>query len=208
MNDDVKIYRYNDDISFRECSLANKTNNLTYGDCTCFETREENWKTHYFCKQYGIHLHCTRHTEQELILLRDSTYQYSLKCPKCNKMTEIVDLDKILQECLKMLNIPKFKNAKLIRLDDWYVPELKEEVVDEKISDYWIKTDVKTDKDGDTMIVLYIGKRDSKEKCQFFIKPEKLQLSNDYKDLDPAKVLSKIEVTLKDRTIKQKYDNY
>lgn len=24
-----------------------------------------------------------------------------------------------------MLNIPKFKNAKLIRLDDWYIPELK-----------------------------------------------------------------------------------
>ena len=57
------------------------------------------------------------------------------------------------------------------------------------------------------MIVLYVGKKYSKDKCQFFIKPEKLQLSNDYKDLDPSKVLSKIEVTLKDRTIKQEYDN-
>lgn len=25
-----------------------------------------------------------------------------------------------------MLNIPKFKGVKLIRLDDWYVPEIKE----------------------------------------------------------------------------------
>ena len=66
---------------------------------------------------------------------------------------------------------------------------------------------MKTDKDGDTIVVLYVGKRDSKEKCQFFIKPEKLQLSNDYKDLDPAEVLTKIEVTLKDRIIKQEYDN-
>ena len=106
-----------------------------------------------------------------------------------------------------MLNSSKFKNAKLIRLDDWYIPELKAEITDKKISDYWIKADVKTDKDGDTIVVLYVGKRDSKEKCQFFIKPEKLQLSNDYKDLDPAEVLTKIEVTLKDRIIKQEYDN-
>lgn len=207
MSDDVKIYRYNDDISFRQCSLANKINSLTNGDCTCFETREENWKTYYFCNQYGIHLHCTKHTEQELTLKQDGTYNYWLKCPKCNKIIEIDNLHTILQECMKLLNIPKFKNAKLIRLDDWYIPELKEEIQDERISDYWIKSDVKTDKDGDTIIVLYVGKRDSKDKCQFFIKPEKLQLSNDYKDLDPAKILSKIEVTLKDRTIKQEYNN-
>ena len=55
-------------------------------------------------------------------------------------------------------------------------------------------------------IVLYVGKRNSKDKCQFFIKPEKLQLSTDYKDLDPAEILAKIEVTLKDRVIKQEYD--
>lgn len=207
MSNEVKIYRYNDDISFRQCTLANSTDNLTYGDCTCFETREENWKTHYFCKQYGIHLHCTKHTEQELVLLRSGTYDYWLKCPKCNKEIEIDDLNKTIQNCIKILNIPKFKGAKLIKLDDWYIPELKKEIKDEKISDYWIKSDVKTDKDGDTIVVLYVGKRDSKDKCQFFIKPEKLQLSNDYKDLDPAKVLAKIEVTLKDRKIKQEYNN-
>lgn len=206
MSDDVKIYRYNDYISFRQCTLANNANSLTYGDCTCFETREENWKTHYFCKQYGIHLHCTKHTEQELILSKDGTFDYWLKCPKCDNAIEIMDFDKTLQECIKMLNIPKFKGAKLIRLDDWYVPELKEEIKAEKISDYWIKSDVKTDKDGDTMVVLYVGKKNSKDKCQFFIKPEKLQLSTDYKDLDPAKVLAKIEVTLRDRIIKQEYD--
>lgn len=36
MSDDVKIYRYNDDISFRQCSLANKINSLTNGDCNMF----------------------------------------------------------------------------------------------------------------------------------------------------------------------------
>lgn len=99
----------------------------------------------------------------------------------------------------------QFKDATLIKLNDWYVPELKKSIKD--IDNYWIKVDVKKDKDNDTMIVLYVGKKDSNEKAQFFIKPEKLQLSHDYKDLDPTKVISKIEVTLRDRTISQKYDD-
>ena len=98
----------------------------------------------------------------------------------------------------------KFKDAKLIRLDDWYVPEVKERI--DAPSDYWIRTDVKTDRDGDTVVVLYIGHKGEKEKTQFFIKPEKLQLASDHKDLDPAKVLSKIEVTLRDRTLTQMFD--
>ena len=204
MNNEEKIiYSYNDKISFRQCSLSSNTNNLNFGDCTCFYTKEENWKTHYFCEQFGIHLHCTKHKEQELIKERN----YSLKCPKCNNSIEIEGFDKTLKDCLKLLNIPKFKNAKFIRLDDYYVPEIKERINLEEKSNYWIQADIKTDKDQDTMIVLYIGKKDSKEKCQFFIKPEKLQLANDHKDLDPATILSKIEVTLKDRIIKQEYDN-
>lgn len=70
-----------------------------------------------------------------------------------------------------MLNIPEFKDAKLVRLDDWYVHEIKEKVKEE--SGYWITTNVKTDRDGDTIIVLYVGHKDSNEKVQFFIKPEK-----------------------------------
>jgi len=103
-----------------------------------------------------------------------------------------------------MLNIPEFKNAKLIRLDDWYVPEIKKK---EKMeSGYWMTTDVKTDKDGDTIIVLYVGHKDSKEKVQYFIKPEKGQVTSDHKDLDPAKILSKIEVKFKGRKITHEYD--
>lgn len=47
----------------------------------------------------------------------------------------------------------------------------------------------------------------SSEKTQFFIKPEKLQLSTDHKDLDPATILTKIEVTLKNRILKQEYED-
>ena len=103
-----------------------------------------------------------------------------------------------------MLNIPEFKGAKLVRLDDWYVPEVKKK--EKTPSGYWIRTDVKTDRDGDTIIVVYVGNESTTDKAQFFIKPEKLQLTTDHKDLDPAKILSKIEITLKDRTLSQKYD--
>jgi hypothetical protein len=65
----------------------------------------------------------------------------------------------------------------------------------------------KTDKDGDTIVVVYVTHEGTDGKAQFFIKPEKLQLSHDFKDLDPAKVLSKIELTLKSRTIAQEYDD-
>ena len=65
------------------------------------------------------------------------------------------------------------KGAKLIRLDDWYVHEVRERKKDE--SGYWITTDVRTDKDGDTIIVVYVGHKDSNEKAQFFIKPENIK---------------------------------
>ncbi len=202
MNEEKIIYRYNDDISFRQCDLSNKSNSLYQGDCTNFYTREENWKEHFYCNQYGIHLHCTKHTEIELEYSKNFG-KHSLHCPKCDNSIEIESLDKTIQDCLKILNIPKFKDAKLIKLDDWYIHEVKEK---QKIdSDYWISTEVKTDRDKDTIIVVYIGKRDSKDKVQYFIKPEKMQLTNDHKDLDPATIISKIEVTLKDRTLKQEY---
>ena len=66
---------------------------------------------------------------------------------------------------------------------------------------------IKTDKDGDTIIVVYVGHKDSDEKAQFFIKPEKGQLTSDHKDMDPAKVLSKIEVQFKGRKLTQEFDD-
>jgi hypothetical protein len=205
MNEQKMIYVYNDDISFRQCSLAEDNTNLKYGDCTNFTEKQENWKSHYYCNQYGIHLQCTKHPTIELNVENRSYGNTYLKCPKCNKNIEIENFDGLLKNCLKKLNYFKLKDYNLIRIDDWYYPEIKEKVKTE--SDYWITVDIKKDKDQDTIIVIYVGKKGVNEKVQFFVKPEKLQLSNDYKDLDPATILSKIEVTLKDRTIIQKYDN-
>ena len=104
-----------------------------------------------------------------------------------------------------MLNISEFKNAKLVRLDDWYIHEIKEKVKSE--SGYWITTNVKTAKDDDTIIVVYVGHKDSTEKAQFFINSEKGQLTSDHKDMDPAKILSKIEVYFKNRKLTQEFED-
>lgn len=178
---------------------------VSFGDCTNFSTVERNWTTYYCCNQDGIHYHCTKHPEIELEIDEEKSDYGSIayKCPKCRKIITIDNPRELKSKCLRMLNIPDFKNAKLVRLDDWYVHEIKEKKKDE--SSYWITTNVKTDKDGDTIIVVYVGHKDSDEKAQFFIKPEKGQLSSDHKDMDPAKVLSKIEVFFKGRKLTQEY---
>lgn len=200
---DKKMYKLNDDIYFRKCDLFDG-GEYSFGDCTKFSISKNG--DYYTCNQLGLHFHCPKHMGEEMYCEYDERKgeQY-LFCPKCQKKIYIDCLLKLEQECLSKLNCEIFKNADLVRLDDWYTPEIKGNK--EKISDYWVKTEVKTDKDGDTIVVIYVGNKNANKKTQLFIKPEKLQLSNDYKDMDPATVLSKIELTLKDRTIIQEYDN-
>ena len=178
---------------------------LTFGNCTNFSTAERNWRTYYCCNQDGIHFHCTQHPEIELEVDNTEYSSVIYRCPKCRKTIEIDNPRELKSKCLRMLNIPEFKDAKLVRLDDWYVHEIKEKVKDE--TGYWVTANVKTDKDGDTIIVLYVGHKDSEEKAQFFIKPEKGQLTSDHKDMDPSKVLSKIEVYFKDRKLSQEFED-
>ena len=198
---DKVIFRLDDHISFRKCSLHDGAE-TSHGDCTNYYTKEANWTEYYHCNQDGIHLHCTDHPEIEFDIENDGRELY-LVCPKCKKRIAVDNLKSIYSRCQKMLNMEIFKDAKLIRLDDWYFPEVKEKT--KPTPDYFLTTNVKTDKDGNTIVVLYVGYQGSKQKAQFFIKPERGQLSSDHKDLDPAKILSKIEVTLKNRTLTQEY---
>lgn len=45
--DEKIIYRLNDEISFRKCSLFDGKK-LTHGDCTEFQQREENWRQYFY----------------------------------------------------------------------------------------------------------------------------------------------------------------
>lgn len=153
---------------------------IVHGDCTNYSTREANWTTYYCCNQNGIHYHCTQHPEIELDYVSAEYSGVVYKCPRCGKDIEIDNPKELRSKCLRLLNIPEFKDAKLIRLDDWYVPEIKQKKKTE--SGYWIHTNVKTDKDGDTIIVVYVGHKGDNKKVQFFIKPEKGQVTSDHKD--------------------------
>ena len=198
-----QLYRLNDDILFRMCSLARSGGN-DFGDCTNFTCKEVHWQDYYTCNQFGIHYHCAIHPEMELSVDTEN-FSDAFYCPKCKKRIDVQDFIKLRSECLKLLNQEIFKNAELIRLDDWYVPELKKKIKSD--TSYWVEADVKTDKDSDTIIVLYIGHKGEKEKVQYFIKPEKCQLTSDHKDMDPSKVISRIEVTLKNRTLSQMFES-
>ena len=198
---DKIIYRLDDDISFRKCSLFVDCD-TDRGDCTNFHTKEVNFCDNYFCNQDGIHFHCTKHPEIELEF-EYGTYNDILSCPKCNNHIDIGSRRSLTSRCLRVLNREIFKDATLVRVDDWYTPELKEKI--KPTHDYRLTTNIKTDKDGDTIVVLYVSYVGTGDKVQYFIKPEKGQLTSDHKDLDPAKIISKIEVTLKDRTLTQTY---
>ena len=202
--DEHIIYRLDDNISFRKCSLFN-SRNISRGNCTNFEEQSENWRNYYSCNQNGIHLHCTTHPAIELERIPSGFSTTMLQCPRCKKKIEVASIHDVITRCLRMVNIEEFKDATLVRLDDWYVPEVKKK--EKTPSGYWVNTQVKTDKDGDTVIVIYVGHEGTDNKSQFFVKPEKLQLASDHKDMDPAKVLSKIEVTFRDRTLRQDYDD-
>lgn len=199
--DNKYVYRLNDDISFRKCSLFDECSS-DHGDCTNFHTKEIHWQDQYFCNQEGIHFHCTKHPEIELEFDEDSDGS-TLTCPKCKNHIEIGNMHNLISRCLRALNREIFKDATLVRLDDWYTPELKEKI--KPTPDYRLTTNVKTDKDGDTIVVLYVSYVGTGNKVQYFIKPEKGQLTSDHKDLDPAKIISRIEVTLKDKTLSQEY---
>ena len=62
---DKFIYRLDDEISFRKCSLFDECN-TDHGDCTNFRIKEFHFCDNYFCNQEGIHFHCTKHPEIEL----------------------------------------------------------------------------------------------------------------------------------------------
>lgn len=201
------IYGLTEDIAFRCCSLFSG-HNENYGDCTNFYLESKNYgrEQYYCCKQKGIHLHCRKHLGIEFDISSCEGYT-TLSCPQCGNSIELEDKEyqNLLNKCFRMLNSEKFKKVKFVRLDDWYTPEIKGDT--NHVSDYWIKTDVKTETDGNTIVIVYVGHQGEKEKAQFFIKPEKGQLTSDHKDLDPAKILAKIELTLRDRTLIQKYDD-
>ena len=196
---DNTLYQYNDKLLFRIKRNNDWSSSLD-------ETKEDRSVT-FVCPKHRVDL-----VSEDCLSM--GKHCFRLSCPLCEQEEEYQPIffhdssfSVLEKKALALLDKSDLSNAKLIRLNDVYTREIKKfDAYSDKDSDYSIKADVKTDVNGDTIVVIYVGYKGKKDKTQFFIKPEKLQLSHDYKDLDPAKVLAKVELTLKDRTISQKYD--
>ncbi|MBP6005930.1 hypothetical protein KA531_03470 [Candidatus Saccharibacteria bacterium] len=195
MTSDKRIYQYNDNLLFEVIDPM----------LGSWEDNEDERAVEFICPEHLIRL-------TDIGPPKHKTVGYKLECPVCQKDKDYSPvccsnetLDNLKKKALALYDKDLYKDAKLVRLDDFYVPEIKRFDALPTSTNYSIKADVKTDKDDCTVVVLYVGYKGQKEKSQIFIKPEKLQLSSDHKDLDPAKVLTKIELTLRDRNITQEY---
>ncbi len=198
-NSDAKIYEYNDRLLFivKDAPIDDWASNT------------DNREVVFVCPQHRVPM-----VEEDYLFKGFSGFR--LSCPLCERDSNYAPMKwdgqkytTLQKKALSLLDKSDLENAKLIRLDDVYTREItKFDALKETVgSDYFIKADVKTDVNGDTVVVIYLGYKGDKNKAQLFIKPEKLQLSHDFKDMDPAKVLAKLELTLRDRTITQNYDN-
>lgn len=195
VNSIKQIYVFDDKINFEVTE-----DGLPIASKTTKDTRRVN----FLCSKHNCRL-----ISQEFL---NGPTKLILTCPICERLDNYEPIrlsykfEILKQKALSLLDKYRPEDIKLVRLDDFYVPELKVKNILKDDPKYFLSVDIKTDKDGGSIIVLYVGYKGKKEKAQFFVKPEKLQLSSDHKDLDPAKVLSKIEVTLRGRIITQKYD--
>lgn len=191
-----EIFEYDDQLCFR-FNINGHTDDLNEVDSYVIE---------FICSKHKIVM-----PDIELNWSRNGGFK--LVCPICERDRDYKPLcfdgqkfEDLQRKAFGLYTARDLENAKIVRLDDVYTPEVKGfDALKNMDSNYFIKSDVKTDIDGHTIVVLYIGYKGQKEKAQFFIKPEKLQLTHDHKDMDPAKVLAKVELTLKDRVIMQKF---
>lgn len=188
-----------------------------YDNSLCFRLLEDPLYISRLNKSTDVEFICPKHmVPMPNILIDGDIFKgFKLVCPICERDERYEPLryigqrfEDLQRKAFSLYQSRNLKDAKLIRLDDIYTPEIKgiDALKGEKCSDYFVKADVKRDIDGHTIVVLYVGYK-GEGKAQFFIKPEKLQLTHDHKDMDPKKILAKIELTLKDRTIKQDYND-
>jgi hypothetical protein len=217
---DKKIYKLNNDLLFRLCEFDDCTNtNEHWGDhikkCSVLESMINN------CFHEGdIHFHCAEHREIELSLQDKQNGPRSMKltCAICSlredyqppsslQRLNLQYISTFKQQSKALLASNTFKGAKLIRLDDYYTPELSAKVKTEETSNYWVSYDVKENKQGQPILVLYLGNKKDGSKCQFFIEPETNKLSHDHKDTNPLSVLARIEVQFKDGVIELRKDS-
>ena len=127
-------------------------------------------------------------------------YARALKCLEGSHIIELpLGLNQTQIYISRKIKSKHFMDAKLIDLDGLLVPVSKKEKITAGKTDYFVTSQVKNGKRGD-QVVVYAGKKGSKDRAQIFIDPEHKKMSFDPNDLDPADVFVKLEATFRDGT--------
>jgi hypothetical protein len=176
--------------------------------------------------RYSVHFLCSKHQSLEMShtqqpdMSNGFRYNTCFVCARCDEDSRDhwywgLSYDQVVETALSLYNSPLLKDARLVRIDDVYTPEAR--VTMEKQDGtlktrvglpegYKIVLDIKKDKDDDTMLMLQIMRDGMSKGAQFFIKPEKGQLTSDHNNPDPKDFISEIVVRFKDRELRHVFE--
>lgn len=125
----------------------------------------------------------------------DPYKDYYAECPKCkNKILLEKPIWEIAEDAMKVIKSIDLKNTKIINLDDEYFVLNSAKTKDE---DYWIRTTVNENKNGETQVMILVGSLKDKNKAQLFLNIDNEKLGFDQNDTNPLKILAKVEATFK-----------
>jgi hypothetical protein len=116
-----------------------------------------------------------------------------LRCPKDGATFSVPDRNfrtyqRHFTAALESLDL---KDAQIVDLDGYQIPIAKAEPP-AKDKEYWVQARINDTKRG-KQIVVYAGKRDTKDKAQIFIDPEHDKITFDQNDMHPNDVFFRLE---------------
>lgn len=122
-----------------------------------------------------------------------------LRCEECEKYYKIPrDIKEESEYIRRKIKAKQIKDLKVINFDDEAIPLAEDKVVspDKK---YFVKAILTESKVG-LRLVVYAGRRGSKNKTQIFVEPAIKRLAFDQGDTHPAEIFQKLEAYFADGT--------
>lgn len=212
MNNLVIYELTNPSVCFRVCNTL-KSDVPDW--CTNYG-KDGDWNKKFTCRQQNVHFYCPIYKNIELVEnmenidFTNETIWWCEKCKQCDRTYEGIRLNKedIVRRARIIVESEKLKNACLIRIDE-QCSELKINKLKTNTPTYVAWGKIETDIVGNPQVNLYIACSDDKgKKVHYFIEPEVEKIRHEISntDIDPATIISKIQITLKDRRIIYEYD--
>lgn len=220
----MAVYRIDDEVSFTLCkvtghcsksippteeevklSIKGYEENVGYLDCDIRESLAK-------CSQNGVHWRCSIHPESELVKNKKGYYCNICKSEHLRSKTTYeefnFDEDEYRQIAKSIETGRFFSDLDICEVNKVFVTEKrKREKIDD---DFDIDVSIKKDEHNKQVIqILIFDKRKTNgEHVQYVISPDGDKIEYDSTNLDPAKIVNKIKIWIRDnRTIKCDYES-